>query len=220
MGLQRGVSTLGLIAALEQIAIILRRHRLRTGQHVLGALADTVGRFRNQVAEAPLIFPCRDEAGDALGFLDSPFEGFQARQVGAAQNNDPGFADLAQHLFECGFRVVIEQAPSLAFHDTQYGGLVRGGRRRRARKPGAARIAAGAAGDFISNLPHVLDAMRVHTVRALTGRLTFAAVNRALARFQGHVAAETRRADDRSADLGSDRGRHHACADRGGRAGG
>ena len=77
-----------------------------------------------------------------------------------------------------------------------------------------AAVAAAALGLLDRDLPHVLEAAGVRAVRALAGGQPLAAVDAALRRLQREVPAIGGRADDRAADLGADRHRHHVGAHR------
>ena len=90
------------------------------------------------------------------------------------------------------------------------------GRLARAEQAQASAVAAGAFSDLDRDLPHVLDAARMHAVRAHAGGLPLATVDATLGGFQRDVAAECGWANDGATDLGADGSGDHARADRGG----
>ena len=86
-------------------------------------------------------------------------------------------------------------------------------------KSDEARIAAGAVGDGAQHRPGVGERRADGALAALAEVIVrAAAVDRADARLEADRAAEARRPQDRADHLGAERGRHHAGADRGGRA--
>src|SRR5262249_814215 len=146
---------------------------------------------------------------------DRLLERLDALVVGAPHDVDPATGEVVEQGVECSPRPRVQDGPARGLHDRDpprrdHRLLVA-----REEEPGAAWVTAGADRDLRRDVPEVLHRRREDTDVILAQLEVLTAVDRAERGLDRERAAETGRTDHGTTDLRAERGRDHACTDRG-----
>src|SRR5262252_3428258 len=125
----------------------------------------------------------------------------------ARYNLDPSGFDPLQRLGDRRFRARRRRGPTCRLEESKAARLAQCGRARLPKQAGVPRVAAGARGDFVGDLPGVFQRGGKHARGALAQSIiTTAAIECADARLEADAAAVTGRANGRADHLSAERG--------------